>query len=224
MPWPASVSAASAISVRSDSGLRSTGDDELHRQVVVVADLAELADDLLPVDRPLAAGHAVVVGDVEVDEQVAGVPDRLRPVGLLDVHVEDVERDAAVAADVLGHRDGLVGAVDEVGLEAVERLDADPHADLLRVRLALLEPSTAHRHSSSGDAIGTPLPTVEGTTVRIFPPIEATSESQSLTYWTLAMPHVVVLVHEVAAAGHERHRAPALEAVAVEQALTCSAS
>ena len=48
-------------------------------------------------------------------------------------------------------------------------------------------PSTAHSHSSSGDAIGTTLPTVDGTTVRILPPSDATSESVSLTYCTLAM-------------------------------------
>ena len=187
MPWLAPASDASAISVRCDSGVRSTGDDELDREVVVVADPDELADERLPVDRALAARHPVVVGDVEVDEVVAGVADRLRPVGLLDVHVEDVERDAAVAADVLGQRDGLVGAVEEVGLEAVERLEADPHADLLGVRLALLQAldgplATPPRAS----AIGTTLPTVEGTTVRILPPSEATSVRQSLTYWTLA--------------------------------------
>ena len=50
-----------------------------------------------------------------------------------------------------------------------------------------LRPSTHHAHSSSGEAIGVTLPTVEGTTVRIFPSIEATSDRQSLTYWTLAM-------------------------------------
>ena len=47
-------------------------------------------------------------------------------------------------------------------------------------------PSTAQFHSSSGEAIGTTLPTVDGTTVRILPPIEATSERVSLTYCTLA--------------------------------------
>src|SRR5690242_15802975 len=45
---------------------------ELDRQVVVVADPAQLADELLPLDRPLAARHAVVVGHVEVDEVIAG--------------------------------------------------------------------------------------------------------------------------------------------------------
>jgi hypothetical protein len=98
------------------------GHDELDREVVVVADPGELLDDRIPVERALPAGHPVVVGDVEVDEAVAGVADGLRPVGLLDVHVEDVERHAAVAADVLGQLDGLVGAVEEVRLEAVERL------------------------------------------------------------------------------------------------------
>src|SRR3954451_14314821 len=45
-------------------------DDELHRQVVVVADLLERRDDPGPVDRALPARHAVVVGDVEGVELV----------------------------------------------------------------------------------------------------------------------------------------------------------
>jgi hypothetical protein len=53
--------------------------------------------------------------------------------------VEDVERDATVAADLLRHRDRLVGAVDEVRLEPVERFDGDADADFLGVRLALLQ-------------------------------------------------------------------------------------
>jgi hypothetical protein len=34
--------------------------------------------------------------------------------------------------------------------------------------------------------MGTTLPTVEGTIVRILPPMLETRERQSLTYWTLA--------------------------------------
>ena len=182
------------------AGLRGVGDlralgqraavdrgDELDRQVVVVADPDELLDERLPVDRALAGRHAVVVGDVEVDQPVAGVADRLAPVGLLHVHVEDVERDAAVAADGLGHRDGLVGAVDEVGLEAVERLDADAHADLLRVRLALLEALDAPAPLVLGRAHRDDLADRRGHDGEDLPPIEATSERQSLTYCTLAM-------------------------------------
>jgi hypothetical protein len=50
-----------------------------------------------------------------------------------------------------------------------------------------LRPWTAQSHSSSGEAMGTTLPTVEGTIVRILPPRSETSERQSLTYCTLAM-------------------------------------
>ena len=49
-----------------------------------------------------------------------------------------------------------------------------------------LRPSTHQLHSSSGEAIGVTLPTVDGTTVRMSPPSEATNDRQSLTYWTLA--------------------------------------
>jgi hypothetical protein len=45
--------------------------------------------------------------------------------------------------------------------------------------------STAHRHSSSGEAIGVTLPTVEGTTVRIEPPSSLIMSMVSFTYWTL---------------------------------------
>src|SRR5918992_2933282 len=46
-------------------------------------------------------------------------------------------------------------------------------------------PSTHHLHSSSGEPIGTTLPTVDGTTVRIFPPSSLIMSIVSLTYWTL---------------------------------------
>src|SRR5215207_1059781 len=192
------------------------GDDELDRQVVVVADPDQLAHELVPVDRALAARQTVVVGDVEVDQVVARVADRLGPVRLLDVHVEDVERHAAVAADVLGQRDGLVGAVEEVRLEAVERFEPDPHADLLRVRLALLE------------AVDGPLPLLLGRghrddladrrgDDREDAAAEAGDERQAvLDVLHARHADVVVLVHEVAAARHERHRSPALEVVVVE--------
>ena len=98
------------------------GGDELHREIPVVAGLLERADEQLPVDRALTGGHAGVVGHVEVDELVAGRSDRGGPVRFLDVHVEDVEADAAIAADVLSEGERLVAAVQEVRLEAVKRL------------------------------------------------------------------------------------------------------
>ena len=49
-----------------------------------------------------------------------------------------------------------------------------------------LRPATHQFHSSSGDAIGVTLPTVDGTTVRMSPPSSPTNERQSFTYCTLA--------------------------------------
>ena len=76
---------------------------------------------------------------MEVDELVAGRSDRGGPVRFLDVHVEDVEADAAIAADVLREGERLVTAVQEVRLEAVQRLETESDALLLGVVLALLE-------------------------------------------------------------------------------------
>ena len=63
---------------------------------------------------------------MEVEQLRAGGADRAEEVGLLDVHVECVEADADVGRDRLRERERLRAAVDEVGLEAVERLDRHP--------------------------------------------------------------------------------------------------
>jgi hypothetical protein len=60
---------------------------------------------------------------VEIDELVAGVADRRGPISFLDVHVENVQADPAVASDVLGERERLIATVEEVRLEAVEWLE-----------------------------------------------------------------------------------------------------
>ena len=71
-PSPAaSLSDASVISVRSEMRLRVDGRHELDRHASVVADLVQGLHELLPVERALAARHAVVVGHVEVDQLVA---------------------------------------------------------------------------------------------------------------------------------------------------------
>src|SRR6266545_5601154 len=95
--------------------------DELDGEIAVVADVLERPHEQLPVDRALAGRHAVVVGDVEIDELVAGVSDRGGPIRFLDIHVEDVQADAAIASDVFGERERLIATVEEVRLEAVER-------------------------------------------------------------------------------------------------------
>ena len=97
--------------------------DELDREVAVVADVLEGPHEQLPVDRSLAGRHAVVVRDVEIDQLVAGVADGRGPISFLDVHVEDVQADPAVASDILGECERLIATVEEVRLEAVEWLE-----------------------------------------------------------------------------------------------------
>ena len=193
------------------------GGDELDRQVTLVADPDQLGDDRVPVQRAVPRRHAVVVGDVEVDQAITGGADRGQQVGLLDVHVERVERHAAVTADGVGQRQRLVAAVEEVGLEAVQRLQADPHADRLRVGLALLEGvdapaplvgGRAHRHGLAD----------RGRHDRDDLAAEARDERQAvLDVGDARRARVRILVHEVARAHHQRHRAPALEPVVLQQ-------
>ena len=57
--------------------------------------------------------------------------------------MERVEGDAAVAAHRVGERQRLLAAVEEVGLEPVQRLQGDPYADGLRVLLAALDDCAA---------------------------------------------------------------------------------
>ena len=77
-PTPPPASDASPMSSRWETGVRSTRGDELDRQVPLVADRLQLADDRVPVERAVAGRHAVVVGDVEVHEPVARGADRAR--------------------------------------------------------------------------------------------------------------------------------------------------
>ena len=82
--------------------------------------------DRLPVDVIVARRAAVAAAGVEVGERFAGFADRFALVLLLDVHVERVEVELQrFAADVLDHLQTLVAGVDEVGLEAVQRFEAN---------------------------------------------------------------------------------------------------
>ncbi len=72
-----------AAGLRGVTDLGAVGDDaavhrgdELDGHVAVVADAGQLADDRVPVERAVARGHPVVVGDVEVGEAVARGADR----------------------------------------------------------------------------------------------------------------------------------------------------
>ena len=135
------------------AGVRSTGATNSTVKRAVIARVLQGLDDLLPVERTLARRHAVVVGDVEVIEPLAGLADRGIHVGILDIEMEGIEADAAIGADRFGQRQGLVGAVQDIGLEAVERLDGDAHALLLAVLVAFL------------DALDEPLPFLLGRSI-----------------------------------------------------------
>jgi hypothetical protein len=154
---------------------------------------------------------------MEVDELVAGVADRGGPVRFLDVHVEDVQADATVAADVLGERERLVRTVEEVGLEAVKRLEPEPDALLLGVILAFLE------------ALDRPLPLILGRPHRRHLAHRRWNDREDLPVQLLghvdrvldvldaAHADVLVLVEEVAPTHHQRDGSPALDPVLVEQ-------
>ena len=172
---------------RSEIALRSTRGDELGRHVALVADRLPARARSRPSRARRgreACGCCRRRGSPRAGRRRARIA--LEQVGFLDVHVERVEGHAAVAADRVGQRQRLLAAVQEVRLEAVERLQPDPHADRLGVRLALAcSASTHQRHSSAGEPIGAILPTVDGTTVTIWPPSSDTNVRQSLTYSTL---------------------------------------
>jgi len=191
--------------------------DELHGQRAVVADLLERADDLLPVARAHPAGHAVVVGDVEVDEATLRGADGLVHVALLDVQVEHVEADAAVGPDFLGQQQRLVVAVEEVRLEAVERLERQLHALALAVLVALLQ------------ALDGPLPLVLGRALRLHLAHRGRDDrdldAPELLDHRDAVVHVLhrrgalrfVLRQQVALREHQRDGSPAPQAGVLEQ-------
>ena len=149
--------------------MRSIGRHEFDGQGAVISRFPQRLDDLLPVERALARRHAVVVGDVEVVEALAGLLDRGIHVGVLDIEMEGVEADAAIGRDRFGKRQRLVGAVEEIGLEAVERLDGDAHALLLAVVVAFLDALDEPLPFLLGRAVGRDLADGAGTRVMISP-------------------------------------------------------
>ena len=78
----------------------------------------------------VAAGRAAVAAaGVEVSEQAAGLANGFGLILFLDVHVEGVEVDLHVGrADCLDELEALIAGVEEIGLKAVERLDAKINA------------------------------------------------------------------------------------------------
>ena len=210
MPCEPSLSEASAISVRSRDAAAVDGGHELDRHAAVVAHLVEHRHELVPVERALAAaacGCCRPRGRPRACRRRCAAPAAQSASSMFMWKMS--RRHAAVAAHVLGQRQRLVGAVEEVGLEAVERLEADPHAHLLGVRLALLQRldgpvplvlGRAHRHDladGGGDDRDDLAAPVGDLADRVLHVVDR------------AAAHVGVLVQQVAPAGHQRHRAPA---------------
>jgi hypothetical protein len=147
----------------------------------------------------------------------SAVDDGLVEVLLLDVDVEGVQADAALVTDGLGQRHRLRAAGDEVGLEAVERLDGQPHAQWLRVRVDVLQPGDGpvplllrrgvRRHLADRGRHDGHLGAVE------------TGDQVDAVLGVLHGHRPVRLVggDQVALAEHERDRAPAAQAVLAER-------
>ena len=114
---------------------RVAGDDEHFRHdPPVVADFGQAATDLRPGYVAGPGNAAVVVGHVEMNEVIARSHDGGGDVLLLHVHVEGVEQDPdAGGSGVRRERRRLRGGVHQVGLEAVDRLDAQRHVVAFQV-------------------------------------------------------------------------------------------
>ena len=118
--------------IRIDRGGRTVDrGDELVGQGTVIADLTQCGDDGFPVDMTKASGKAVVVGDVEIKQPLARQADGIMHIRLFHVQVIGVQTDAALGMDGIGQRQSLGGAVQEIGLEPVQRFDGDLDPDLL---------------------------------------------------------------------------------------------
>jgi hypothetical protein len=192
--------------------------DKLGRQVAVVADFAQCTHDLCPVEvapaQP-AGGCCRQRGNRPASRR--RLADRLDRVGLFDVDVKGVENDAEVVADLLAEQQRLVVPVDEVGLEAVERLDARGRCPARRHTpsppSALRPPMpTPQRVEASGRVF----PTVEGTMQKICPPsrfvIEALLDVLDAARGESRHPDGSDRALE-----HHRHAAPALELITIHQ-------
>ena len=63
-----------------------------------------------------AAGHAVVIGHVKIENHVAMFKNRFAKIRFLHVHMESIDADAHVGANFPGQGCCLVGAVEDAGL------------------------------------------------------------------------------------------------------------
>ncbi len=159
----------------------------------------------------------VVVGDVEVGEPGADGADRLEQVDLLDVHVEAVEAHADVGADRVGECQRLLTPVDEVGLEAVQRLDAHPHPGGVGVLVDLLQAGDAPLPLLFGCAVGDDLADRAGHD-RDLLPVELLDHRDAVLHVLHGRGALLlVLGAQVALGERQRDRAPARQAVVGEQ-------
>ena len=88
----------------------------------------------------VAGRAAIAAAGVEMAEQFARLADRRPLEFLLDVHVERVEVQLErLGTDVLDELEALVAGVEKVGLEPVERFDADLASAVLSIVGQLLQ-------------------------------------------------------------------------------------
>ena len=103
--------------------------ERLQHDRAVIGDVVKRPRDAGPVDMAGSDEAAVVLVGLEVNEPLAGLADRAGEVELLHVHVEGVEHHAEPRrSDAVDDLDRVAGGVGDVGLEAVQRFDAEDDA------------------------------------------------------------------------------------------------
>src|SRR5437588_8007201 len=116
------------------------GSERFDHDVALVLDRLESRSDRLPVDVIVAGRAAVAAAGVEMAEQFARLADGRPLEFFLDVHVERVEVQLErVGTDVLDELEALVAGVEKVGLETVERLNANLASAVLSIVGQLLQ-------------------------------------------------------------------------------------
>ena len=106
----------------------------------MVADGAQRCDDRRDVRLAKADRAAIGVGEVNVPHEVAGLAQRRRRVGLLDIHVEQISQHADVGDALRPQPDsGVADAVKKIGLVTIERLVEQRDAVRRRLRAEIRE-------------------------------------------------------------------------------------
>ena len=85
----------------------------------------------------MTGGHAVVVGNMEIVQPLPALAIEVIDVLVLDVEWKASRHTPQSLPTALASAMRLLGAVEDIGLEAVERLDGDLHALLLAMVVAL---------------------------------------------------------------------------------------